>query len=73
MAMFTTSRPAPFGAITAHRVISGVETTVRAVSEWNTARKTHNELSKLTTRELADIGLSYGDLDNIKRVMYRTK
>jgi uncharacterized protein YjiS (DUF1127 family) len=73
MATFQTSRPAPFGAISAHRFVSGVENYVRSVSEWNTQRKTRNELSKLTARELSDIGLSYGDLDNIKAVMYRSK
>ncbi len=36
-----------------------------AVAAWNDARITRKSLSKLTARELDDIGLSYGDIDAI--------
>lgn len=34
-----------------------------AISTWNDTRVTRNELSKLTARELDDIGLCRGDID----------
>ena len=36
-----------------------------AVAAWNDARITRNSLSKLTARELDDIGLSFGDIEQI--------
>ena len=36
-----------------------------AVIAWNDARVTEKELSKLSARELDDIGLCYGDIKDI--------
>lgn len=36
-----------------------------AVATWNDARVTRKALSKLTARELDDIGLTYGDIEAI--------
>lgn len=36
-----------------------------AVAAWNDARATRKALSKLTDRELEDIGLCRGDIDNL--------
>lgn len=36
-----------------------------AVANWNDARMTRNALSKLSDRELDDIGLCRGDIDGI--------
>lgn len=33
---------------------------------WNDARMTRKALSKLTDRELDDIGLSRGDIENVR-------
>lgn len=38
---------------------------VSTFAAWNDARVTRNALSKLTDRELDDIGLSRGDIDMI--------
>ncbi len=65
MAMVTNTRTAPFGAIATLNLINMFETALKSVSDWNAARKTHNILSSLTDRELADIGLSRGDLHNM--------
>ena len=65
MATFETTRPAPFGALTAHRVISALDGVRLAVVDWNEKRATRSALSKLSDRELADIGLSRGDIDRI--------
>ncbi len=39
---------------------------VASFSAWNDARKTRKALSRLTDRELDDIGLSRGDIMNIR-------
>ena len=38
---------------------------VSTVVAWNDARVTRNSLSRLSDRELDDIGLSRGDIDSI--------
>ena len=38
-----------------------------ALSSWNDARMTRSALSKLSTRQLEDIGLVPGDIDRISR------
>ncbi|WP_305969888.1 MULTISPECIES: DUF1127 domain-containing protein [unclassified Mameliella] len=38
-----------------------------AFAEWNDARLTRNSLSALTDRELEDIGLHRGDIDEVAR------
>ena len=40
---------------------------VTAVISWNDTRMTRNALSKLTSRELEDIGIIPGDIDLIGR------
>ncbi|MGR3322106.1 MAG: DUF1127 domain-containing protein [Pseudooceanicola sp.] len=39
----------------------------QAVGRWNDARVTRNALSRLTDRELEDIGLCRGDIDEVGR------
>lgn len=65
MALATTTRPAPFGAITTLKLVAGFEATVRSVLDWNTRRQTASALAQLSDRQLADIGLIRGDLDSI--------
>ena len=61
MAAFDTTRPlATSGALT--RFISNAFGTFAA---WNDARVTRKSLSRLTARELDDIGLVSGDIDTI--------
>lgn len=38
-----------------------------ALAAWNDARSTRNSLSKLSDRELEDIGLIRGDIDDVAR------
>lgn len=38
---------------------------IAAFAAWNDARITRKSLSKLTSRQLDDIGLSYGDIEEI--------
>lgn len=63
MAFFDTTRPV--AGLSAGKVSAFVASIVSAVAAWNDARITRNSLSKLSARELEDIGLSYGDIDEI--------
>jgi uncharacterized protein YjiS (DUF1127 family) len=65
MANFVNTPSQPFGSVAIFRVTNFVETAVMSVVKWNQARKTKNVLSKLTARELADIGLTRGDINNV--------
>ncbi|QOL81185.1 DUF1127 domain-containing protein [Pseudooceanicola spongiae] len=40
---------------------------VSAVTTWNDTRVTRNALSRLTDRELNDIGLVRGDIEDVAR------
>ena len=63
MAAIDTSRPA--SGLSAGGFTSFFANLVGAVAAWNDARVTRNSLSKLTARELDDIGLSRGDIEVI--------
>ena len=63
MAVFDNSRPVV--GFSAGRVVSFVVSMFGAVAAWNDARVTRKSLSKLSARELDDIGLSYGDIETI--------
>lgn len=65
MATFETTRSTPLGSITLYRATNVVENVMVKVATWNKARKTKAELSKLTARELNDIGLTRGDINNL--------
>lgn len=67
MAAVETTRPAPFGAITTYRAISGLTNALGVLAGWNDARITRNVLGKLSDRELDDIGLCRGDIDLLGR------
>ena len=67
MAAYETTRTAPFGAISIFRLVQGFGSIGAAVSEWNDGRVTRKALSKLTDRELDDIGLCRGDIELMGR------
>jgi uncharacterized protein YjiS (DUF1127 family) len=71
MATFETTRPAPFGAETLYRIVSVIDAGRTALVQWNDERVTRNALSKLSTRELADIGLTRGDVEVMSGPTYR--
>ena len=62
VAIDTTRAAAP--AI-ASRIITVFYDIAAAVSSWNDARVTRNALSRLSARELEDIGLCRGDIEEI--------
>ncbi len=51
--------------VAANRIVSTMHNVLNAVSNWNDARVTRNSLSRLSARELDDIGLNYGDIDAV--------
>ena len=65
MAAFDTTRTTYGVASFANRTVAFVAEMARTVRAWNDARITRNSLSKLSARELDDIGLSYGDIEDI--------
>ena len=67
MATYETSRPAPLGAISVIRLVQSARGAAGKFQTWNSGRATRNALSKLSNRELDDIGLCRGDIDLIGR------
>ncbi|NBO20792.1 MAG: DUF1127 domain-containing protein [Rhodobacteraceae bacterium] len=67
MAAFETTRPAPFGAISVVPAVQFVRAAIEGLAAWKDARITRQALSKLSDRELDDIGLCRGDIDLIGR------
>lgn len=43
----------------------------RSLNAWRTARRTYNELSSLSQRELADLGIHRSEISDIARKTYR--
>jgi uncharacterized protein YjiS (DUF1127 family) len=59
MSVYSTNRETTLGGT------SIFATAIAAVTAWNDARVTRKALSKLSDRELDDIGLCRGDIDDI--------
>ncbi len=57
----TTAQPTHVGSSVAGRITEMMQ----SFAMWNDTRKTRNALSKLTTRELEDIGLTPSDIHNL--------
>jgi len=65
MAAFDTTRPAYGAAPVAGQVKGFVSTLIAPMIAWNDARVTRKALNSLTDRELEDIGLVRGDIENV--------
>ena len=63
MAAFDTTRPAT--ALSAGGITSFIANAAGSLAAWNDARVTRNSLSKLSARELDDIGLTAGEIDRV--------
>ncbi|WP_424969155.1 DUF1127 domain-containing protein [Dinoroseobacter sp. S76] len=63
MAAFDTSRP----YVVLPRFEAGLARFFGSIIAWNDARVTRNELSRLSERELLDVGLIPGDIDAVSR------
>ena len=62
MAMFDTTRTAPFGAESAHKTVVFFDRAIDEIRVRIHALRVRNALAGLTARELADIGLGDKDL-----------
>ncbi|WP_264212703.1 DUF1127 domain-containing protein [Leisingera thetidis] len=65
MAAFDTTRTTYGSTGLIGRIGALAATAAGAFAAWNDARATRNALSGLTDRELADIGMSRGDIENV--------
>lgn len=63
MAAFDTTRPT--AVLSAGRITSKISEMFGAIATWNDERVTRDTLSRLSARELDDIGLSRGDINGI--------
>ena len=65
MAAFDTTRPMAASPASAGGLMTRIANLYGTLAAWNDARMTRKSLSKLTARELEDIGLSLSDIDNM--------
>ncbi|KAE9627360.1 DUF1127 domain-containing protein [Parasedimentitalea maritima] len=65
MAAFDTTRTTYGATGLIGRIGSTFSVVTAALVHWNEARVTRNSLSALSERELTDIGLCRGDIENI--------
>jgi uncharacterized protein YjiS (DUF1127 family) len=65
MATYQNTTSLPFGANLFAAATNILENLAASLTAWNQARVTKAELSNLSARELADIGLTRGDINNI--------
>jgi uncharacterized protein YjiS (DUF1127 family) len=65
MAAFDTTRTTYGSLNVAGRISSKLASLVGTFTKWNDARMTKNALTRLSNRELEDIGLVRGDIDLI--------
>ncbi|MBN8290934.1 DUF1127 domain-containing protein [Rhodobacter sp. NTK016B] len=68
MAFFTTARPVADGVFGRSLGFSFADVFAR-VAAWNDKRVTRRELGKLSDRELDDIGLCRGDIEDAVNAM----
>lgn len=65
MAAFDTTRPVYGAAPVAGQVKGFMSNLIATMIAWNDARATRKALNALTDRELDDIGLVRGDIDDV--------
>ncbi|MGR3805814.1 DUF1127 domain-containing protein [Marinibacterium profundimaris] len=65
MAAYDTTRPTYGSTGPAGHVLTPFTLLFSAFAGWNDARRTRNTLSRLTDRELEDIGLNRSDIDAV--------
>ncbi len=71
MAVFDYSRPVAANQSVFAQVKGLISDSVANVMAWNDARVTRNSLSGLTNRELDDLGLVRGDIEDIAQGAFR--
>lgn len=67
MSMTYTTRPKTYGTSLTARLAVAITSIPQAISDWHTANKTVRSLNKLSDRQLDDIGLTRGDVQDMGR------
>lgn len=67
MTIIANTRPAPFGAVAILRVVNAFNTASDMMIASYKAKQTRDALSKLSARQLEDIGLSFDDIAKVSR------
>ncbi len=70
MAAFDTNRTAETISVAAGRISFFLMSAIDAAQGWNDARMTRKSLSRLSDRELDDIGLTRGDINAVAAGRY---
>jgi uncharacterized protein YjiS (DUF1127 family) len=71
MALYETTRAPIGGRSLAGRMSATFASLVSTVIAWNDARVTRNSLAQLSDRELDDIGLTRGDIEEVAERLAR--
>ena len=71
MALFETTRSQFGGPSLLGRLSASLSALVSGVQAWNDSRVTRSALSQLTDRELDDIGLHRGSIDEVSHRLSR--
>lgn len=71
MSAFESSRPVPLGAITVHHAVVFADRLVTRARAWRRERAAEMALGKLSDRDLADVGVSRGNLRTIAERLAR--
>lgn len=64
-AAYNSNRSVPLGAVSIFRATSGFEAAVQAIVSWRRARVTRLALANLSDAQLADIGVTRGDIGQV--------
>jgi uncharacterized protein YjiS (DUF1127 family) len=67
----TTNRQVPLGAVAIFRGVSLVERALAFVSAWGRERATRRALAELSDAQLADIGLTRGQIVDVAQGLVR--
>ncbi|MGF1444588.1 MAG: DUF1127 domain-containing protein [Pikeienuella sp.] len=67
MAVEIKTRSLPLGALTIHRTVNAVIDLAESIAEWNRARNTASQLTRLSPHSLHDIGLTQADVERFAR------
>ena len=71
MAAFDTTRTTYGAPGLVGRIAGAVNALIASIVAWNDARVTRNALARLSDRELEDIGLVRGDIDDVVEKNFR--
>lgn len=67
MANIETNMSVPFGAISTYRIVNVFDEAFATVRAWNAAHRTTRALNALSDYQLDDIGLTRGDIADVRQ------